>query len=328
MSGSVAIVGAGQIGHAVAGAYAARGWQVTLHARSRPEWSVPGAHFAPYSKGRDPAPQADVVVDTIAFDAEDVDRYDPRKVGRLIAISSASVYCDEDGRTLDEAARGGFPRLPDPIRESQNVVAPGPETYSTRKVRMETAAQARFGPRATILRPCAIHGPWSRHPREWWFVKRLLDRRTAIPLAREGRSRFQTTSARKIGEAACEAGTRDLGGTFNLADRDSPTVHEIGLAIAQAMGASTQFVLCKDATPQPVGRTPWSIPAPFVLSSEAAWTAFDLSAQPFALAVEPAVEWLAERRPDDWRTDFPQLAAYPWDLFNYEAEDRYLLESA
>lgn len=37
------------------------------------------------------------------------------------------------GRTLDEAAQNGSPKLPDPIAESQPTVAPRDETYSTRK---------------------------------------------------------------------------------------------------------------------------------------------------------------------------------------------------
>ena len=42
----------------------------------------------------------------------------------------------------------------------------------------------------TVLRPCAIHGLGSRHPREWWFVKRILDRRPDHTSGVWGTSRF------------------------------------------------------------------------------------------------------------------------------------------
>ena len=104
-------------------------------------------------------------------------------VGTLIVISSASVYRDAEGRSLDEAASGGFPDLPVPIGEDQPTVSPGPQTYSTRKAALEQALLENSRRPVTILRPCAIHGEGSRHPREWWFVKRILDGRREVPLA-------------------------------------------------------------------------------------------------------------------------------------------------
>lgn len=46
----------------------------------------------------------------------------------------------------------------------------------------------------------------------------------------------------------------------------------------------------------------------------------------FCLGSDPwgSSEWLADLNPADWRAAFPQLAAYPWDLFDYDAEDRFL----
>ncbi|MDN3353148.1 hypothetical protein [Actinomadura sp. DC4] len=34
----------------------------------------------------------------------------------------------------------------------------------------------------TIVRPGAIHGPGSTYSREWWLVRRVLDRRPAVLL--------------------------------------------------------------------------------------------------------------------------------------------------
>jgi nucleoside-diphosphate-sugar epimerase len=323
MGGSVTIIGAGQIGFAAAKVFSEEGWNVRILARSRPDWLFDAVLFATYLKSEHGAPSADIVLDTIAYDEDDIARYDPGAVGRLIVVSSASVYCDKDGRTLDEAAQNGFPNFLEVITEDQRTVAPGPETYSTRKVRMENAARERFAERATILRPCAIHGPHSRHPREWWFVKRLLDDRTRIPLAYGGRSRFQTTSARSVGDVALLAMQDAIGGTFNVADADAPTVAEIGSAIAACLGKSVEFVPVEGVPDSGVGHSPWSIPEPMVVSSAKAAHHRALSVR-YDKAVDEAVRWLRDLGPADWRAALPQLAAYPWNLFDYDAEDRFL----
>ncbi|MEO0590271.1 MAG: reductase [Pseudomonadota bacterium] len=330
MARSIAIIGAGQIGLEVALSAFAAGWRITICSRTRPAWSEFYDEWRPYTAPEDEPVQADFVVDTIAFDAADIERYDPKAIERLIVISSASVYRDAQGRTLDEATANGWPEFGGPIREDNPTVAPGPETYSTRKMRMERAAQDRFGERATLLRPCAIYGRHSRHPREWWFVKRLLDGRTRIPLTLGGRSRFQTTWAHTIGLAATQAFEQELGGVYNVADRDAPNVLEIGEAILEAMRDHPQ---CKEARFEPIedagliGRTPWSVGQPMVVSGAKLESAvaerFDGMSELYARAVQPTVRWLCECNPAHWRTAFPQLAAYPWDLFDYATEDRF-----
>ena len=324
MGSTVAIVGGGQIGFAVARCFVEEGWEVRLLARTCPAWPLGPVRFEAYRAGEDQAPSADAVVDTVAFDADDVCRYDPDQVGRLVAISSASVYCDERGRTLDEADLNGFPEFPASITESHQTVAPGPDTYSTRKIRMEMSARSCFGDRATILRPCAIHGPWSRHPREWWFVKRVLDGRASIPLANAGQSRFQTTAARAVAETALASIRANAGGVFNVSDDDAPSVREIGQTVCEALGRLPKFVPLDITVEGSIGRTPWSIPRPMMVSSRKSRDLLGTMPLPYAVAVGPAIDWLADIRPKDWRAAFPQLAAYPWDLFDYAAEDRFL----
>lgn len=332
MARSVAIIGAGQIGFAAECEFAFHGWEVSVHARSKPRWEMwEHTRYAPYVTGVDEAPRADIVLDTIAYDEDDVARYDAKGIGRLIVVSSASVYRDAEGRTLDEATENGFPRFDGPITEDQPTVEPGIETYSTRKVRMENMARTRFGERATILRPCAIIGEHSRHPREWWFVKRMLDGRTLIPLAFEGRSRFQTTTARDIGNFAEEVATSGWGGTFNIGTEDAPSVLEIGHRIAAQLGSNVEFVPFEGPPVGNVGRTPWSVSKPFVVSSLRSRQAGDgfgeitgIGMEYGGFDVEAPIRWLADLNPADWRTAFPHLAAYPWDLFDYEAEDRFL----
>lgn len=326
MARSVAIIGAGQIAY---GAWYCLGDDLDIgsqiYARSEPQWLGEfSSDFRPYQLGQNAAPEADVVLDTIAFDAEDIDRYDPDKVGRLIVVSSASVYCDSHGRSLDEAKANGFPEFNGPITEQQQTVAAGPGTYSTRKVRMENRAIELFGDRATILRPCAIYGRYSRHPREWWFVKRLLDGRTQVPLAMRGESRFQTTNADLIGDFVVGTVEHGLGGIYNLSDATSPSVLEIGRSIARMMDKEANLIPVDDYPSHFVGRTPWAVPKPFIVDGTKAAADAGLARVTYDIEAKDTVNWLAELNPADWRSAFPQLAAYPWDIFDYEAEDCFL----
>ncbi len=327
MTRSVAIVGAGQIGFAAAQAFMTSGSDVRILARTRPLWHHDrDTRFERYVVGEDPAPSADVVLDTIAYDEEDVARYDPDTIGRLITISSASVYIDYGGRTLEQAAETGYPDFSDGVTEDQLTVAPGPASYSTRKVRMERTAAERFGGRTTNIRPGPIYGPWSRHPREWWFVKRIKDRRRVIPLAFDGASVFHTTNVRDIGELAVFLTERELGGSYNIADDYAPSVKEIGQTIAEAFGKRIRFYGIEGPPLGTVGRTPWSLPMPFEINCGKAYSAgFDRFSN-YASDVAEAVDWLRAQRFDDWRSAFPQLASYPWNLFDYDAEDRFFDE--
>ena len=319
MTRSVAIIGAGQIAYAVAAAFVTAGWRTRILARNAPAWQVEDARYIRYVAGNDAPPSADAIVDTIAFDDGDVTRYDPLHVGRLIVVSSASVYCDEHGRTLDEAAQNGFPRFGEALFEDCATVEPGPQTYSTRKVRMERAALARFGKQVTILRPCAVYGPWSRHPREWWFVKRLLDRRDRIPLFLSGASRFHTTDVADIAGLALHAATHSAEGVYNIGDQTGSDVRTVGETIAAVMGREVLFV---DAGGEGlVGRTPWSVPRPFLIDSAKAMV--DGYTPAATYSPQAAVQWLADHASGGWRAAFPQLAAYPYDLFDYDAEDRF-----
>ena len=323
MSGTVAIIGAGQIGYAACEAFLDAGWDVRVLARTEPAWSHGDAEFERYVLGESPAPSADVVLDTIAHDEGDVARYDADAVGRLITISSASVYVDYSGRSLDEASQNGFPNFGEGMTEEQPTVPRGPQTYSTRKVRMEKAALDRFGSRHSNIRPGAVYGPWSRYPREWWFVKRLKDRRRIIPLAFEGESRFHTTSARSIGELARFLAENSRGGTYNIADIDVPTVRDIGRLVAETFGKRVRLYGMEGPPEGSVGRTPSSVPAPFVIDCANAHAAGFDGFTLYRREAAEAINWLRAQRFDDWRTAFPQLAAYPWDLFDYEAEDRF-----
>jgi nucleoside-diphosphate-sugar epimerase len=328
------IGGTGQIGRKIAEVLLEHGWSVTLsHRGRRPELAdllLKGAKFAAFDRNEDGALRtaisggADAVIDTIAYTPEHADQLVELSgnAGAIAVISSASVYQDYKGRTLDEAGEGGFPDFSEPIKETQQTVQPGPQTYSTLKAALEERLLTRSAAPVTILRPCAIYGPHSQHPREYWFVKRMIDQRPVIPLALRGESRFHTSSVENIAALALlcleKAGTR----VFNIADPEALTLAQIGAVIARCLDFKGKLHLIdNDKYPVTLGATPWSVPAPFTLNMSAAMAFGYQPVTGYAEGVGAMCKWLVELSPKDWRAAFPGLAAYPNDQFDYAAED-------
>jgi nucleoside-diphosphate-sugar epimerase len=328
--------GTGQIGRAVALDLLVAGWEVTVSHRgihpvphelvehgAKPavfDRNTPGALAAALGSG------ADLLVDAIAFDVGDARQLVAvqRSVGHFVVISSASVYRDALGRTLDEAPQNGFPELPDPIAETQPTVAPGPSTYSTRKIALERHLLDQSATPITILRPSAIYGVGSRSPREWWFVTRMLDRRPAIPLAYRGASRFHTTAAANIAALIRTVADHPGRRVLNIADPSAPSVVDIAACIARQQGYAGRIVPVDDpAYPPPVGRTPWSVPRPFVLDCRAALNLGYTPVADYPDMAGPVCDWLAAIAADgDWKGRFPRLANQR-NHFDYTAEDEF-----
>ena len=333
VSSAFILGGTGQIGRAAARRLSEAGWDVTVGSRGEREVpngmrhvTVERADTAVLEEAVD---GVDVLVDVIPFTSADAEQLLAlaARVGALIAISSASVYTDADGRSLDEA-RGPdeLPRLPVPIPESQPTLAPGDGSYSTGKAAVERALLEGSSVPATVIRPCAVYGPGDRQAREWHFVKRVLDGREVVLLAYEGESRFHTTSSANLGElircCAERPGTRAL----NCGDPDPPTLLEISRAVASAMRHEWDEVLVPTVR-EDVGRTPWSVPDshPFVVDMSVAER--EVGYRPvtdYRQSVRAACEWLVEAtRGRDWRDALPSHTRYYGDLFDYAAEDEY-----
>jgi hypothetical protein len=216
---------------------------------------------------------ADVVVDTVAFDSGDALQLAGLAgvVGSVVAISSASVYRDIRGRTLDEATKDGeFPVLPVPVSEDHLTVGPGAATYSTPKVAVENALLDSVLP-ATLIRTGAVHGPSSRHAREWFFLKRALDGRTHVLIDYGGASRFHTVSVENIAELVRLAAQRPADRILNCGDPDPPTTLENARAAWAHAGREppVEVLLEGAADPEECGGTPWSIPYPFLVGTTA-----------------------------------------------------------
>src|SRR4029079_17862686 len=119
----------------------------------------------------------------------------------------------------------------------------------------------------TVLRPSKIHGEGASPPREWIFVKRVLDRRPAVFLAHRGEGTDHPTAAANI--AALIETVADKPGTriLNSADPDAPNGLEIARTIARRLDHEWDEILLAAAE---VGRHPWAKLPPFVLDMTAA----------------------------------------------------------
>jgi nucleoside-diphosphate-sugar epimerase len=271
---------------------------------------------------------ADLLVDCICFTAADATRVLPlaRDAGSTVMISSKAVYVDSAGRHSNSATA---PRFDGPIRETQPTVAPGSGDYATRegyganKVAAEHVLLSSGEP-ITVLRPSKVHGVGAWRPREWVFVRRALDRRPAVVLARRGSGVDHTTAAANIAAlievAAAKPGSRIL----NSADPDAPSALEIARTIARQLGHTWEEVLLDDGdTDGHLGRHPWDARHPIVLDTTAAT---ELGYQPvgdFAATVAAEVDWLASAsREGSLRLDDEFFAGY----FDYAAEDAYLAD--
>jgi nucleoside-diphosphate-sugar epimerase len=271
------IGGTGLIGRAAARALALDGWDVVAVSRSGtlPEGLAELGVQSVVADREDDAQLraalgsgADVLYDSVAMHREHGEQLNGLEgfVGSLVAISTGSVYADDEGRALDGEG-GDPPTLPVPILETQRTAEPGPATYSTQKAELEQTLL--HGPLpATVIRACAIYGPGATNPRELFFVKRAFDDRRRVALAWKGESRFHTVSVENLAElirlAAAQPGNRILNG----GDPDPPSTLEICRAIGDALEYEFEPVLL----PADEFGNPWALPssAPFVVSMEAA----------------------------------------------------------
>jgi nucleoside-diphosphate-sugar epimerase len=337
MANALIIGGRGQSGRAIAAQLVTDGWRVTATTRGEvsDDLAAPDVRWVHRdADGPDLATivgtDVDVLVHTTAFDVTDAQELIGLgdRVGSVVALSSVSVYSDDQGRSLDEAVdEATFPAWPVPIPESWVTVAPGAATYSTRKVALEEALREGAPWPVTIVRPGVIHGSHSRHLREWYFIKRVLDRRECVVLPYGGTSIFQPTASVNLAALVALAAARPGDRTLNSGDLDPPSVTRISEVIDELMGWTTQRVLVDGPEPEPcVGNHPWAVPHPVVADMSSALTELGyVQAASYDEAVADTLRWALDAcRERDWREVFPFLAQYKNDNFDYAAEDSYL----
>lgn len=336
MPSAFIIGGRGQSGLAIARRLVAGGWSVaaTTGGDEPPPEQAPGVGWVHFDRAGDElaplVPEGtDAVVDVTAFTADHARQLIGLgdRVGCAVVLSTLSVYSDAAGRSLESEDEAGFPDWPDPIPESQPTLPPGDEGYSERKVAVERLLRTEAPWPVTLLRPGAIHGRYSRHLREWYFLKRVLDGRARVVLPYEGAHPFQPIATVNLAELAALAAEHRSDLTFNCGDLDPPAPVEISEIVDDLTGHRTERVLVAGPVAAPnVGNHPWAVPRPVVADMSLAQAELGYR-QPatYAEAMRDTVAWAVEAVAGrDWREVFPTLARYPGDLFDYAAEDAFL----
>lgn len=332
--------GTGFVGRHVARRLVDHGWDVTIASTGKTSLpdEVADVRHVVVDRSQDQSIRgalgagADVLVDVIPYERTDAKQVLDLKdlIGSVVAISTASVYADDDGNTLDEATSAeNFPRFPVPIPETQRRAEPGDDTYSTKKAAIEDLLLDDEIP-ATVIRPCAIYGPGDTQCREWFFIKRILDRRPVVLLADEGETVFHTTSVHNLAEMVRLAAENPLHGAFNCGDPDPPDTRHIARSIASVMEHDWEEVLLpRSLTTTWEFRNPWGGFRPLIVAMDKAREELGYEAVTgYDEAIGEAVEWVIEAtRGRDWREVLPKAADYLGDQFDYEKEDRLLTYS-
>ena len=324
--------GSGQIGRALAARLLDDGWDVVAaHRGQKPmpaDLAARGVQEVKFDRTEEGAlAQAlgqgvDALIDTIAFTAADAEQLlaVERHVGALVVVSSGAVYCDAQGRTLGQVRLTGWPEYAAPIDEAHTRVPPGPKDYATNKVALENALLDRARRPLTILRPGAIHGPGSPNPREWFFIKRALDRRAHVPVKWGGAHAlapsFTGNIAALIAVALAKPGLRVL----NITDPDALDIMGIGQAIAGAVGHKFTFTPLGE-TQNMLGHTPWTMKTALPIDMSAAAA---LGYKPVAAYGEAVATYWRAMADELANRNGQEVLHWPNDPFDYAAEDAAL----
>ncbi|MGH2586432.1 MAG: NAD-dependent epimerase/dehydratase family protein [Dehalococcoidia bacterium] len=273
---------------------------------------------------------ADLLVDALCFTAADARQLTPllQDVTSTVMLSSKAVYVDQEGRHSNSERS---PHFAVPIREDHPTMSPSDADYNSREgygANKVAAEQVLLdsGLPVTVIRPSKVHGEGAARPREWMFVKRVLDRRPAVFLAHRGEGTDHTTAAVNtaalIERIAAVPGRRVL----NSADPDAPSGLEIARTIAGYLGHEWDEILLNDDAEPDLGRHPWDARPPIILDTTASLDLGYVPVGSYAQAVPAALDWLVEaaRAGVVPGTEDPFFAP----LLDYAAEDRYLLRSA
>lgn len=278
---------------------------------------------------------ADVVVDCVCFTAEHASMLIPSRedIGSVVLVSSKAVYVDDHGR------HSNSPDAPDfggPVRETQTTLEPSDipfdsaAGYGPNKVAAEQVL-LQSGMPVSVLRPSRIHGVGAARPREWVFVKRVLDRRPAVLLAGQGRGANHPTAA--VNLAALVAHVAENPGTrvLNSADPDAPDGLAIARAVAAQLGHEWEEVLLADNAPGRLGDHPWHTWPPFVLDTSASEASGYRPVGSYAETVAAELDWLVAHASSSGSasggasTPGPDLHDAFFDrFFDYAEEDAWL----
>jgi 2'-hydroxyisoflavone reductase len=178
------------------------------------------------------------------------------RVGRYLFISSHAVYLQEGvGPGSDEDT----PRRP-PVRTVQQVEELDNETYGPSKTACEDDVMARYGARATIVRPGKVAGPHDPSDMFTYWVRRAA-RGGRVALPADPEQPVQIIDSRDLARLVVQLLLDDRPGVFHAVGPAEPTT--LGGLIetcARVAGAQIEIVPVPPDTASPMFplvRTNW-----------------------------------------------------------------------
>jgi nucleoside-diphosphate-sugar epimerase len=212
------------------------------------------------------------------------------RVGRYLFISSHAVYQQEGvGPGSDEDA----PRRP-PVRAVQRVEELDNETYGPSKAACEDDVMARYGARATIVRPGKVAGPHDPSDMFTYWVRRAA-RGGRVALPADPEQPVQIIDSRDLARLVVQLLVDDRPGVFHAVGPAEPTT--LGGLIetcAQVAGVQIEIVpLSPDMVPPlfPLVRTNW----PTQQRNPARARAAGMPATPLEVTAADVLAWDRER---------------------------------
>lgn len=331
MSSALILGGTGLLGRATALRLAAAGWDVTVTGRDPQRMPAELAEAGvrhETSDRRDPRALAavvgagtDLVVDALCFTAADARSLLPHlgDVGSAVVFSSKAVYVDAEGRHVNSAER---PRFGGPVGERTATLEPAwdgqyrsREGYGRNKAAAERVLLDSGHP-VSVLRASKVHGVGAASPREWHFVRRVLDGRRTVLLAHGARGADHPTAAVNAAALVETVATRPGRRVLNIADPDTPTGRDIARLVAATLGHEWQEVLVDGGG---LGHHPWDVVPPIELDLTAAEALGYRPVGGYAETARPAIEWTAS-----FGLTPPWAADVDASDFDYAAEDAFL----
>lgn len=340
MSRALILGGTGAIGRATALRLLRDGWDVEVTGRVSQHFSpdvsqlggrflLSDRHDATHLKSAFRG-DVDLLVDCACYSALDAEQLLPfaRDAASTVMMSTKGVYVDEKGNHSNSKIQ---PVFTGPIRETHATLAPGGgdvnsrDGYGSNKVAAEIVLLDSGLP-VSVIRPSKIHGVSARRPREWHFVKRVLDARPAVLLAHRGEGVDHPTAAVNVAALINVVASKPGRRILNCADPDTPSVSTMARVVTEHFDYEWDVVLLDANAREELGRTPWDTAQPVVLDLSASFELGYVPAGDYATTVREEIEWLSSvalgpgevRLPDYLDVEFFERS------FDYLAEDNFL----
>lgn len=228
----------------------------------------------------------------------DVSAYVPRHVaqataalgdrlGRYLLVSTGSVY---DRERAADAMTEDSPRVP-PYRDSEEITA---ETYGRLKVACEDDVLARYGERATIVRPGIVAGPHDPTDRFTYWVRRA-SRGGRVALPGRPEQPVQVVDARDHARLVVLLLEQDRPGTYNaVGPWPAVTLQQLVETCAAAAGTEVQVVpvAAQPGFPLVVRDAGWDV---MFRRSAAAAHAVGMPQTPLATTAADTLAWDRDR---------------------------------